>query len=642
VGYLLLSTSRNNVVYPSKGRMVFDGGLNSKFERSIIAENESPSCANVVFTNGAVETRGGAQRLNTAAIGSFVGDGLYTRRDNTGAETMVAFAGGTMWQLGVTSFTTVASAQSVFTAGVRVGTTQYENKLFIGNGGVTPYKYDGTYFTRHGVPRASVSGFTGTASATGGTHSASTMYYKVAFVNSHAAIGDVSTATTAFAVGANGSIELTGIPVAPTSHGVASRRIYRATTATGGTYGLIATLNDNSTTTLSDTNLPASTAAPTDNGEPPIYNVICYHQNRLFCNDTANPNYVWYSELLEPYTFASTNFLAIGDASRDLVKGLEVYNNSILVTCEMSTHLIYMPSSDDSDWQVIRILAPFGSRSPYATFLYENKAMVAAMQNGKFIGFGAISGTSIDPAATLLTTSAAGSELQSDRVEPDMFQVQEAYVGNISAMVFKNKAYIAVTHGDGNTTNNRVWVFDFSKTNLSKSQNAAWSPITGLSAAQFTIYNGFLYYIESTATGFVNRLETTTYADNASAINSFYWTKELSGNPGHENLQKDFRWVKLLVEKLGAYYMNPTYRVDSDNGEGTTLLVDLTNSSDTWGSRNWGVMVWGAGSAQEEVTVPLGQVTGKRVQFRFSNQNTSGQRFKVHGLNLNYNIKGRR
>ena len=53
-------------------------------------------------------------------------------------------------------------------------------------------------------------------------------------------------------------------------------------------------------------------------------------------------------------------------------------------------------------------------------------------------------------------------------------------------------------------------------------------------------------------------------------------------------------------------------------------------------------MVWGSGTAQEEISIPLGQVTGKRLQLKFSNQNTAGQKFKVLGLNLTYNIKGRR
>ena len=173
-----------DVVYPPRGRVVFDGGKNSKFERSIIADNESPDCLNVVFNNGGVATRGGVSKLNTAAIGSYVGDGLYVRHDNTGTETMVAFAGGTAWGLSGTSFTTIGSAQSVFTAGVRVGAAEYENHLFIGNGGVDPYKWNGAHFTRHGVPRPSVSGFTGAVSG-GGSLTTASYYFKVGFVNSH-------------------------------------------------------------------------------------------------------------------------------------------------------------------------------------------------------------------------------------------------------------------------------------------------------------------------------------------------------------------------------------------------------------------------------------------------------------------------
>jgi hypothetical protein len=634
-------TSKYNVVYPPKGRMMFDGGQNNKFERSIIAENETPACANVVFANGAVETRGGTTRLNTAAIGSFVGDGLYTRRDNGGGETMVAFAGGTMWQLAVTSFTAVASAQSVFTAGVRVGTTQYENHMFIGNGGITPYKYNGAHFTRHGVPAPTTTMTVASQAVgvlTGGYN------YKVVFVNSAAAFGNVSPATATFTA-AGATLRVTSIPVAPTSHGINARRLYR--TAAGGLeYKLVTTINDNTTTTYDDNNADSTltVVAPTDNGEPPKYNTICYHQNRLFCNDTANPNYIWYSELNEPYTFGVTNFRAIGDASRDLVKGLEVYNNGVLVTCENSAHLIYMPSTDPTDWVVIRLMTSFGSRSPYGMFLFENSVMIPAMQNGKFVGFAAIAGTSVDPGATLLTTSAAGSDLQSDRIEPDMFQVQEAYVGNISSMVFKNKAYITLTYADGSSTNNRVYVFDFSRSNLSKNktQKAAWSPITGLNATQFTVYDGKLYYLESAATGFVNQLETTTPSDNGSAINSYFWTKEISGNPGDENFQKDFRFVKILVEKSGPYYMDLVYRVDSDAGEGAIRQIDLSSDADVWGSKPWGTMMWGAGADEEEVTVFLGQVTGKRIQFKFSNQNAAGQRFKALGANVGYNIKGKR
>ena len=143
--------SRYEVIYPARAGVLFDGGLNTKFERSIIPDNESPDCLNVVFTNGAVATRGGTSKLNTTAVGSFVFDGLYTRRGDDSAETMIAFAGGSAWGLAGTTFTTIGSAQSVFTTANRVAAAQYRNNLFIGNGGVIPYKWNGSDFTRHGV-----------------------------------------------------------------------------------------------------------------------------------------------------------------------------------------------------------------------------------------------------------------------------------------------------------------------------------------------------------------------------------------------------------------------------------------------------------------------------------------------------------
>jgi hypothetical protein len=634
-------SSRTEIVYPKNGRITFDGGLCSKYERSIIPDNESPDCQNVVFNNGAVETRAGSSRLNTTSVGSFVGDGIYTRHDSAGNQTMVVFAGGTAWALtGTSTFATIASAQSVFTAGVRVGTAEYENHIFVGNGGVTPYKYNGTNWTRHGVPRASSSGFTGTVSGSGGTFPSASYFYKVSFVNSQVVEGDVSTASTAFAVGVNGSVELTGIPVAPTSHGVNFRRLYRAS-GTAGTFERIATISDNTTTVFSDTYFPAGATAPTDQGEPPNYSVVVYHQGRLFCNDPANPNYVWYSEALEPYTFKTTSFKPVGDATFDIVRGLDVYENGILVRCVNSVHLIAMPSTDPEDWVTIRIRSQYGSKSPYGSFLWNNRLMFPAMQNDKFVGFAAVSGSSLDPEATVLDIATAGSDLQSDRIEPEMFAVNETYVGNISSTVFKNKAYITVTDGGDSTTNNKVYVFDFSISNIQKRQRAAWSPLDGLDAAQFTVYNGRLYYLSSTANGTVYQLETSTYSDTSTAIDSYFWTKEFSGLPGHENFQKDFRWARLLVELAGVYYMTVAFRVDSDVSEGTTIQLDLDPGGTTW-PFTWGVDTWDAGSSQREIRIPLGPARGKRIQFKFTNQNAAGQRFKVHAMTFSYNLKGAR
>lgn len=635
-----MSESPYRKVYPRTGQLLFDGGKNSKFERSLIEDNESPDCANVVFTNGAVESRQGAQKVNTTAIGSATIDGIYSRRANDNTETMIVFCNGSAWTLGTTTFTTISSAQSVFTSGIRVAAAMQENHIFFGNGGVVPYKYNGTDFTRHGVypPTTTCTVASQAAGVLNGDYR-----YKIVFVNTALVESDVGPVTSTFTA-ANATLRLTSIPVAPQSWGISSRRIYRNTTALSGSYYRVATISDNTTTTYDDNTADTSlsTLAPTDNGVPPNYSVCCYHQGRLFMNDPSNANFLWYSDLNTPYTVASTNFIRVGDNTSDLIKTISVYDNNILVGCEKSMWMIYMPSTDATAWLIVKIKAPYGCISPFGLWDYNNKQGFPAVLNGSFVGFAAISGNSVEPQATLLTIQTAGSDMVSERIEPDMFNVQSSYVKNISSTVFKNKAYIAVTYGSGATTNNRVYVMDFSISDLSKKQKESWVPWTGLSPAQFCIYNGGLYYGTSASTGYVYRLENSTYNDDGAAIDAYFWTKEFGGYPQELNLHKDFRYGNLLVEKLGNYYMDVYVRVDSDIGSGTAQQIDLSPGGSQWGTMVWGTDIWGGGVSQENIMLDLGTAAGKRIQFKFTNQNTVNQRFKVHYANFTYNFKGKR
>lgn len=626
------------VIYPSNGVVLFDGGLDTKFEKSILPDNESPDCLNVVFKNGAVETRPGSSKLNTATVGTFVCDGLYTRRSNDGSsETMIAFHGGTARALVGTTFSTIPSALSVFTAGIRVAAAQYLDNIFVGNGGIIPYKYNGTDWTRHGVyPLTNVAS---ALTVAGGNVQPGVISYKFTTLNSYAVESDLSTLAITLTATASCSVSLTSLSLAPQSYGVNSRRVYRFGPS-NATYVLIGTISDNTTTVYNDNIQTPTTNAPTDNGVPPKFSACIYHANRLFVNDATNPNYVWYSVLGQPYTFPSTNFFKVGDASSDLVKGFEVFDNALVINCENSQWLNYMTSTDDTTWRQVKVRSTMGCKSPFGTWKYQDKIGFPAFQNTKFVGFATLSGDAVEPSATLLTVSVAGSELLSDKIEPDMFLVQEAYAKNISAMVYKNKAYIAVTYDSLNTTNNRIYLFDFSMSNLSKNQKFSWVPLTGLSPAQFTVYGGYLYYGSSSVDGFVYQLETSTYIDNTTAINSYFWTKEYSGLKGHENLPKDFRKVKILADTAGNYYMNLTWKVDSDKGVGQTKQVYLNPGAALWGTMQWGRDLWGSGKTQSEFEISLGQTQGKRIQFKFDNQNTANQRFKIHRMTFIYNVRG--
>jgi hypothetical protein len=299
-----------------------------------------------------------------------------------------------------------------------------------------------------------------------------------------------------------------------------------------------------------------------------------------------------------------------------------------------------MPTVDPTEWVVTRIKTPFGSKSPYGAFEFNDYLLYPAMQNSKFVGFAKLSGIGVQPSTTFLTTETAGSLLESDRIEPDMAAVQEPYLGKINSIVYDNIGFISVTHGDNQTANNRIWVYDFSIDNLSKQQQAAWSPDTGVNANYFTIYDGDLYYISSTANGFVYQYETDSqYSDDGVAINSYFWTKEISVS-GENSTFNDFRYVKMLIDKAGAYDMDLVYRVDSDKGGGDVTRVDLDPGGSVWGTMIWGLDLWGGGTDQEDKTVFLGAKRGERIQFKFTNQNSVDQRFKVHGMKFFYNRKG--
>ena len=630
-------STKFEIIYPGKSRIGFDGGINLKYDRQLITDNETPDCLNVIYGNGSVETRPGSTKLNTATAGTFACDGLYTRHTFTGAESMCAWFGGTMYVLGTTTFTAVASATSVWTAGVRVAATEMENYLFMGNGGSIPMKYNGE-FTRHGVypPTATA------AAATAATGSVLTGTYRYAYtyVNTALVESDLSPLTATFTA-ASENIELTGIGVAPQSFGVNARYLYR-TANSSAVFKRLATLSNNTATVYTDAIADAALGivAPTDKGVPPNYNVCVTHQSRLFFIDPSSA-FVWYTDLGEPYTVASTNFRVMGDSTSDIPKSLFVYENGIVVGCAKSVWFIYMPSSSDADWLDIRIKTSYGSKSPFGGFTFNNRLMLPVMESDKFVGFAAIAGTSVEPTATILTVQNTLAQLYSDKIEPDMDDVPVAYVPNISAIVYRNRAFVALPYG-AVSKNNRIYYFDFSMENLSKNQKFAWAPWTGMNVSQMCIYGGMLYYGTSDATGFVYRMMVdNTFSDDGSAINSYYWTKEYDGGPGYESFWKDWRYINILYEASGEYNMTLSHRMNSAEDEGQSVDVDLTPDAALWGTMVWGTDMWSAGYETKELDHAIGS-GGRRIQLKFSNQNTAGQKFKLVGMQLRYNLRGRR
>jgi hypothetical protein len=192
------------------------------------------------------------------------------------------------------------------------------------------------------------------------------------------------------------------------------------------------------------------------------------------------------------------------------------------------------------------------------------------------------------------------------------------------------------------SANNRVYQFDFTRRAEDKT-TGSWVPFTypyGFNA--FTVYNGKLYGQAAGQTGLVYELDTLTHNDNGSAIDSYSWTKEYFGHKDHQENWKDFRIANFVVETLGAYYMNVTFRTDADTGT-TTRQINLDPGGPVWGSFIWGAATWGAAATRSNETIYFGVCNGKRIELKFSNQNAVNQGFHVYpNGSFTYNSRGRR
>lgn len=635
-----MATARFDIKFPPRNYIGCDGGLNSKVAKQWILDNESPECLNVIFGPGTVETRLGSTTLNTAAVGSYACDALYTRHLNSGAESMTAWFNGTLYGLSGTSFVPVSGSTGIMTAGVRVVAAEYEEYLFFSNGNTIPYKYAAGELTRHGIYQPTTTSTAG-SNASGVCLPSGTYYYKVAYVNSNLVESDVGPVSNAYSVSGGTGIGLTSLPIAAASFGVGYRYIYRSADATS--YYKVGTLSNNTATTWADTTTTASVgvAAPTDQGVPPKFKAIVQHNSRLFMI-SGDDNFVWYTEIGNPYVVKATNFRRIGDQTGEIPTALSVWDNYLLVFCKSGqTWTVYMPSNDDSDWVDFKIRTNFGCKSPKAPFAAMGKVIYPAIDQTKFVGLAAVTAQGSDPEASLTQVGAIGSELMTEMIEPDILNFNQGYVDSIASIVFKNKAYISFTNASL-TYNNRILVLDFSNQNISKKQTYTWAPWSGLNISQFCVFEGELYGATSTPNGFVYKLLQSAYSDSGLAINSYYRTKEFTGVPGHETWVKDWRSLSLLYEPSGAWPMGLFTYVDSDLGAGTAENIDLTPGSALWGTMIWETSKWEAGRAEIDLKKALGIYRGKRIAFKFSNLNTVGSKFKIVGISLNYNLKGQR
>ena len=619
----------------------FDGGKNNKYEPYIIADNESPDCLNAYSSDlGGAKTRFGSQKLNTAAVASAANHGLFTLRYDSGAQSMAGWWNGTMYVLSGTTFQTVPSAQSVYTAGQYVCQVMYQDLAFFGNGYGPNYKYNGTEFTRMGVEQPN------STPATSGTSAGAlngSYQYKISYVNSYAVEGDVSSNTTTVTY-VNQVGGLTALPVAPASYGVSARRIYRRDVVTGTTFLRVGEVSDNTTTTYADNVTPASlgVAAPTDQGVPEPFEMAVVHGERIFFKTPDDP-LIKYTELGEPFTQKALNFVKVGDGDGEITRGLGVHADCVVCYKDTVPWLIYMQDTDPTNWKPVRSNAKYGAAGQFSVCDYETYQMYMGKNLEGAVNFAALQGGVESPDVTQLNVNNVMADSKSDKIEPDIRLFARNQLSKIFGIRYENKLWYAVPYGISATSNTRVYVFDYFQRDKSRANGAWWPLEYPFDPTYFAIYDGSLYCAVSDATGFVYQLEVSNlYSDDGSAIDSYFYTREFEGKRGQEENHKDFRRLNITMGTPGDWNIGVTHILDADSGSGDQQLVNVSPGGSLWGTMVWGVGTWGGGSTRKLFRLELGTAAGTKIQFKFDNQNTAGRAFEILRGTFFYNDRGRR
>ena len=619
---------------------VFDGGLNTKYQDTTTPENQSPQLQDVVFDDfGAVGTRPGYRKLNAAAIATAPIDGLHEYINTGGTRILVAACNGSLYSWGGSTFAIISGTTGVYSAGVDVNMITVDNHVYAQNGWMQPIKWDGSNVTRIGV-----SGVTeNVASVVSGGAGALIGTYRWAMtgVNANGTEGDYAVITPTFTAHAGYAL-LTGIPVYAASFGVATKNVYRTTGDTANLYYKVTAIAAN-VTTLTD-NVPDSdlvVQAPSDAGPAPVLKFMIAHRNRVF--GAGNETYPWklyFSKQGDTEVWPSENNIDIEAGDGLPIVGIAVYGNALFIhkndgKGHGALWSLYMPDSTDvndtANWYTDKVGVANAGTGWKSMAFYSN---VMFFMN-RFGGY-AFTGSEIARSPAFSKVGVFPVDSLTFLIEPDWLSFNTRVLSKAAAIDFDNKLWVAVP-SQASSTNNKIYQLDYRRASSQENISGAWSVFAKPGVNCFATYDGDLYGGSSDDDGFVYKLGTGTN-DAGAAINSFFYTVWISGKTEHTDNTKVWRYLYLVVSGEGDWDMTVQYWVDHEVGDGKSTTVNLATGGSLWDVATWDNSTWDGGQEKRQVFVVLDDSVGQEIQFKFST-NTADQKFKIHNLKLEYNLR---
>ena len=262
------------------------GTIKSKYrpESNYIGSDEFTKGSSNFLTNidGSITKRPTDIQYDSTGL-SNAGKDQFEAIFNNGTHHLLLMDGGDIKY--TTGDTIISTAASGYTANASMEWAMYQNRVYFDNGSNSPGVYDltatygGVSYTPPQVknmgcqpPVAAV-----TYASDSGTGITGAFHYKITFVYYGFEESNAGPASLLHTV-TNKTINLTGIPTG--SYGVTARKVYRD--ANDGNYLLITTINDNTSTTYSDSTSAGTTPIPQANDLPPVFSYIALNLSRLW------------------------------------------------------------------------------------------------------------------------------------------------------------------------------------------------------------------------------------------------------------------------------------------------------------------------------------------------------------------------
>lgn len=169
---------------------------------------------------------------------------------------------------------------------------------------------------------------TGTPQVSGGSVPDDTYYYAYSFLyygSEESNGGGTSASITVAGGGGAGSVDLV-VPVG--GYGVSARKIYRSVDQVDFT--LVGVVEDNTTTSFTDTAAVGGAAMPIDNGEPRQFRYVVQHKDRIWYGGISGaPADVDFSEAGQANIFSSFGNIVCNP--EDVITALVVFNDRVIV-----------------------------------------------------------------------------------------------------------------------------------------------------------------------------------------------------------------------------------------------------------------------------------------------------------------------